>query len=235
LRQAYDYWQNQPGNYRSPRLATSAFYGAGEISYWRASRRTRLTAASGFPSTAAWHNAFPSLRSPELLASGRCAPRGGFSAPTPPLRRLRRTIDPLMLCKMLAIGQQSTEPNSTAAASAHLSTKAPATAHPWYAVPPEQSASQGSTGAMLDPIKGSRQLLDRPLGFPRNPHTTSVSSDKVLKREARRLLQTRIRHLHADPGCPSHIPTELFVEGNPPHRVRACTFFFRKIHYYGIL
>ena len=31
MRQAYDYWQNQPGNYRSPGLATGAFYGAGEI------------------------------------------------------------------------------------------------------------------------------------------------------------------------------------------------------------
>ena len=31
MRQAYDYWQNQPGNYRTPGLATRPFFRAGEL------------------------------------------------------------------------------------------------------------------------------------------------------------------------------------------------------------
>lgn len=31
LKQAYDYWQNQPGNYRAPGLACRRRVGAGEI------------------------------------------------------------------------------------------------------------------------------------------------------------------------------------------------------------
>jgi len=35
LRQAYDYWQNQPGNYRAPGLADRPYFRAEEILSYR--------------------------------------------------------------------------------------------------------------------------------------------------------------------------------------------------------
>ena len=114
MRQAYDYWQNQPGNYRAPGLATGACFSTGEmVSYWMAPLKVHPHSAVGRANSAARAFRFPPLNSPEhpsaaLPHSGGCdlgAPRGGLTAQHLPFRCQLHGVD-----SRCSVGRSSQRP-----------------------------------------------------------------------------------------------------------------------------
>ena len=129
MRQAYDYWQNQPGNYRAPGLATSAYFSAGESSkllvgvHWERAARSAAGRAVGavggnplspskFPRRLVRRAAPWGERDMEGLGGGppRCvSPRASAAGRYPP-----------KLAEALGTAQPSTEPTNVGGAGRAL-------------------------------------------------------------------------------------------------------------------
>jgi len=126
LRQAYDYWQNQPGNYRAPGTANCPCFRAEEFSSYGGqagpeARRARA-ARPACAGLAAGHIRFPLLNSPERRRRVGTARKSELH--TPPRRPKRRPdqegsavngvpsweVPPVAFERSMAIGQSSTEP-----------------------------------------------------------------------------------------------------------------------------
>jgi hypothetical protein len=139
LRQAYDYWQNQPGNYRSPGLATGACFSAGEISKLLVSTTGGAppTAPSAGPTTPLTAFRFPPLSSPKHPSTAlnplwavwlRCLRRRTYRAPSA-IRRQVHGVTP-----RCSYGRSSQRPNTHRAQPATPTAEAAnITRHPQYA------------------------------------------------------------------------------------------------------
>ena len=93
MRQAYDYWQNQPGNYRAPGLADRPCFRAEELLSYRYGGPFQVPHPS--PARPAWPDVpekgihLPPLGSPERRQQVQERPRGCRVPPKHPKRRPR--------------------------------------------------------------------------------------------------------------------------------------------------
>jgi hypothetical protein len=129
LRQAYDYWQNQPGNYRAPGLATSAYFSAGESSkllvgvHWeRAARSAAGRAVGAVGGNPLSPSKFPRRLVRRTTPGGACDIEGLGGGPPRCVSQKASTARryPPKLAEALGTAQPSTEPTNVSGAGRAL-------------------------------------------------------------------------------------------------------------------